>query len=270
MRICAAHWRVAVPGGRCPPGPSRGYLWANNDMTAPGIRFAGSAAHQGRSLFRDVELDLVAGGWTCLLGVSGVGKTTILRMIAGLETSADFTGEIASSDKGPLEERIAYMAQSDLLLPWATVRENVGLGARLRGEAVDTDRAERLIAAVGLEEHAAKKPNALSGGQRQRVALARTLMEDRDVILLDEPFSALDARTRADMQELAHGLLKDRTVLLVTHDPGEAARLADKIVVMTETGLTLVTPPDEPAPRAVDAPSLLEAQARLLTMLRAW
>ncbi len=238
-------------------------------MVAPGIRFRGSAALDGRALFSGLELDLKSTGWTCLLGVSGVGKTTILRMIAGLETGAVLHGEITASDGAPLGDRIAYMAQSDLLLPWATVRENVSLGARLRGEAVNRDLVDRLIADVGLSEHAGKKPHALSGGQRQRVALARTLMENRAVILLDEPFSALDARTRAEMQELAHRLLKGRTVLLVTHDPAEAARLGDTIVVMTEAGVTEVPPPEGPAPRAVDDPAYLEAQARLMMLLRA-
>jgi putative hydroxymethylpyrimidine transport system ATP-binding protein len=236
---------------------------------APAIRFEGSASHGGVPLFTGLDLTLEAAGWTCLLGVSGVGKTTILRMIAGLEAGAEFEGRIAADDGAALEGRVAYMAQSDLLLPWATVRENVTLGARLRGEAVDRARLDGLIAEVGLEAHAGKKPNALSGGQRQRVALARTLMEDRAVILLDEPFSALDARTRADMQELAHRLLAGRTVLLVTHDPGEAARLADRILVMTEAGTREVPPPKGAAPRALDDPDFLSAQAGLLTLLRA-
>ncbi|MEM6389972.1 MAG: ABC transporter ATP-binding protein [Pseudomonadota bacterium] len=237
--------------------------------SAPGIHFVGAAMLDAAPLFSGLDLTLDAGRWTCLLGVSGVGKTTILRMIAGLDTRATLQGSIAPTDGGPLAPRVAYMAQSDLLLPWATVRENVSLGARLRGEAVDTARAERLIGEVGLAPHADKKPHALSGGQKQRVALARTLMEDRAVILLDEPFSALDARTRAEMQELAHRLLMSRTVLLVTHDPGEAARLGDKIVVMTEAGVTEVAPPAGEAPRALDDASYLKHQAELFTMLRA-
>lgn len=236
---------------------------------APAIRFTGRAAHGGVPLFQGLDLTLVAGGWTCLLGVSGVGKTTILRMIAGLPTGAVLEGDIKAGDGAPLDGRVAYLAQNDLLLPWATVRENVGLGARLRGEALDAARVDALIGEVGLTPHADKKPHALSGGQRQRVALARTLMEDRAVILLDEPFSALDARTRAEMQELAHRLLSGRTVLLVTHDPGEAARLADRILVMTEAGVRDVSPPAGAAPRAVDDPACLSAQAGLLTLLRA-
>lgn len=236
---------------------------------APGIRFSGRASVDRVSVFDRLDLVLEPGGWTCLLGVSGVGKTTILRLIAGLPTGAVFEGEIAANDGAGLGARVAYMAQSDLLLPWATVEENVTLGARLRGEAPDHARARQLVADVGLEAHAAKKPNALSGGQRQRVALARTLMEDRPVILLDEPFSALDARTRAEMQELAYRLLDGRTVLLVTHDPGEAARLADKIVVMTETGAEEVATPPGSAPRAMSDPAFHAAQAALFARLGA-
>ncbi len=202
------------------------------------------------------------------MGASGVRKTTILRMIAGLDTGADFKGRITASDGGSLGDRIAYMAQEDLLLPWATVRDNVTLGARLRGERVETDRSTQLLRQVGLQDHADKKPHALSGGQRQRVALARTLMEDRAIILLDEPFSALDARTRSEMQELAFELLIGRTVLLVTHDPGEAARIGQRILVMTGTGLSEIAPPSSPPPRAVDDLETLTAQGALLRQLR--
>lgn len=222
----------------------------------------------GDVLFHDLSLDLVAGGWTCLLGASGVGKTTILRMIAGFDTRAQLSGQIDASDGAGLADRIAYMAQEDLLLPWATVLDNVTLGARLRGERADRARAEALIDRVGLSAHLRKKPHALSGGQRQRVALARTLMEDRAVILLDEPFSALDAKTRSEMQELAYQLLDGRTVLLVTHDPGEAARLAHRIVVMTDAGLSEVPPPCSDAPRAVDDTETLAAQGALMRQLR--
>ncbi|MEO0864721.1 MAG: ABC transporter ATP-binding protein [Pseudomonadota bacterium] len=237
-------------------------------MNAPGIVFSGSAALDGSVLFKDVSLELVPGGWTCLLGTSGVGKTTILRMIAGFDTRAELSGRIAASDGKALDDRIAYMAQEDLLLPWASVLDNVTLGARLRGERADRAQAEALIERVGLSAHVRKKPHALSGGQRQRVALARTLMEDRAVILLDEPFSALDAKTRSEMQDLSFELLEHRTVLLVTHDPGEAARLADRIVVMSAAGLDDVPPPSAPAPRAVDDGETLAAQGALMRQLR--
>ncbi len=235
---------------------------------APDLFISGHADIDGALLFAPVTLTLGAGQWTCLLGGSGVGKTTVLRLIAGLETGAAFSGQITASDGQPVAERVAYMAQDDLLLPWATVAQNVSLGARLRRERVDVDRRDRLIARMRLQDHMHKKPAELSGGQRQRVALARTLMEDRPVVLLDEPFSALDARTRADMQDLAAEALHGRTVLLVTHDPGEAARLGQSIVVMTPAGLTPCQPPRAPAPRIVDDLETLETQGALLRLLR--
>lgn len=237
-------------------------------MIAPSVRVSGTAAIDGRPLFGPLTVEVAAGRWTCLLGPSGVGKSTILRLIAGLPTGADFTGSVAASD-GPLAGRVAYMAQGDLLFPWLAVRDNVMLGARLRGDPPDVARAEALIARVGLGPHAAKRPGQLSGGERQRAALARTLMEDRPVILLDEPFSALDARTRAEMQDLAAGLLAGRTVLLVTHDPSEAARLGDAILILSPTGIVPAATPPTPPVRAVDDPETLACQGRLHALLRA-
>ncbi|MEM9583906.1 MAG: ABC transporter ATP-binding protein [Pseudomonadota bacterium] len=222
---------------------------------------------QGRPLF-EADLTLRAAEWTCLLGPSGVGKSTVLRLILGLETGGRFEGKIAATDDAGLDGRISYMAQSDLLLPWLSVTENTVIGARLRGDAPDVGRAKELLARVGLGDHAEKTPNALSGGMRQRAALARTLMEDRPVVFLDEPFSALDAGTRADMQELAAEVLADRTVLLVTHDPAEAARLAHQIIVMSPGGLLDWPVPKDPIPRGIDAPGTIACQSSLLSMLR--
>ena len=234
----------------------------------PGIRFQGRVSFQGVEVFRDLDLEIAAGQWTCLLGPSGVGKTTILRLIAGLVEGSQFEGEIAATDGKPLDDRIAYMAQTDLLFPWLDVLGNVLLGARLRGEAADHGRAIETIRRVGLAAHVSKRPGELSGGMRQRAALARTLMEDRPVILLDEPFSALDARTRAEMQELAAELLEGRTVLLVTHDPGEVARLGHAIRVMRDESLFEVSPPASLPIRAYDDPDVFACQSDLMAMLR--
>ena len=238
-------------------------------MTAPSVTLAGLADIGGAPLFGPLRLEVMAGAWTCLLGPSGVGKSTILRLIAGLETGAAFDGKVRASDGGPVAPRVAYMAQEDLLMPWLDVAGNVALGARLRGEAPDRARSDALLDRLGLWSHRTKRPAALSGGQRQRVALARTLMEDRPIVLLDEPFSALDARTRSQMQDLAAEALAGRTVLLVTHDPGEATRLGARNLLMTRDGLRDAESPATPPLRAVDDPETLRVQGRLLQELRA-
>ena len=146
--------------------------------------------------------------------------------------------------------------------------DNVLVGQRLRGDKPDAEKARDLLANLGLKDHIKKYPSTLSGGQRQRVALARTLMEDRPVVLLDEPFSALDARIRAEMQELSAEWLHGATVLHVTHDPAEAARLGQKIYLLHESGLEQLPTPETPPVRAVDDPDMLACQGRLLRILR--
>jgi putative hydroxymethylpyrimidine transport system ATP-binding protein len=218
----------------------------------------GRGALAGEALFSGLDIALFPARWTCLLGVSGVGKTSVLRLLAGLPTPVSFTGELPQFSDGA-----AFMAQDDLLFPWLTVLQNTCLGARLRGEAQDTERARNLLAQVGLAAHCDKKPAALSGGQRQRVALARTLMEARPVVLLDEPFSALDAQTRSEMQDLAARLLADKTVLLVTHDIAEAARLGHQIYAMSAQKTVEIAAPAPRTPREFDAPDVLRCQGDL-------
>lgn len=234
---------------------------------APGLRLEGSLAFGAQALFRDLVLEVPAGRWTCLLGPSGVGKSTVLRLFAGLEVSGEFEGRVAADDGAPLAGRVAWTGQADQLAPWLDVTENVVLGARLRGEAPDRARAAALIERVGLTEHAAKTPRMLSGGMRQRAALARLLMEDRPVALLDEPFAALDMKRRAEMQDLAAQALSGRTVLHVTHDPHEAARLAHHVLLLTEAGVRALTPPPGAPPRPPAAAEVMAAQADWIRVL---
>ena len=234
-----------------------------------GLHLSGAARINGRSIFGPMALAVPAGQWTCLLGPSGVGKSTVLRLLAGLAEDVAFDGQLGADDGLPLAGRVALMAQSDLLLPWLDCLGNVTLGALLRGAAPDLARARDLLAKVGLADDMRKRPAQLSGGQRQRVALARTLLEHRPVVLLDEPFSALDARTRAQMQDLAARLLVGRTVLMVTHDPAEAARLGDRVLLMAGDGLHSIAPPDVAPPRNVDDPATLALQGRLMRRLLA-
>lgn len=230
-------------------------------MSAPVV--SGQVVMDRTRLFPPIRLALEPGRWTSLLGPSGVGKSTLLRLFAGLDIGGRFEGQVEK------RQPVALMAQDAGLLPWLTVRQNAALGARLRGEGADNARLEAILDRTGLAPHAAKYPAMLSGGQRQRVALARTLMEDRAVVLLDEPFSALDAGMRMAMQTLAAGLLAGRTVLMVTHDPPEAARLSDRIWLLDEGGLHGAEVPDTPAPRDPSAPEVLACQAALLSRLMA-
>lgn len=211
----------------------------------------GGFAYGSRVVLAPFALDLHAGETVAILGPSGGGKSTLLKQVAGLLPGLET----------PVAGNVAWMAQQDLLLPWATIRENVLLGARLRGEPPDIARAEALLRRLGLSAWMDAYPAALSGGMRQRAALARTLMEDRPLVLMDEPFSALDAITRASMQELACEMLRDRMVLFVTHDPAEACRIADRVLLLASHPAQLlpVTEFSMPAPRDPLSPAVLPA-----------
>jgi len=226
---------------------------------------------EGVRLFADFGFELPLGQWTCLLGPSGIGKTTLLRALAGFLPPAPAI--TLAGVTWPAQGQIAYMAQQDLLLPWLNARDNVRLGARLRGhdDATSHAEAQRLLDQVGLANRAEDLPQKLSGGMRQRVALARTLFEQRPLVLMDEPFSQLDALTRLDMQELARALLRGRTVLLVTHDPLEALRVGDRILVLNgipAAAQAPILPPGDP-PRDLATPAIATLYRGILDGLRA-
>jgi len=243
----------------------------SNAADAVGLHIANARlAYAETLLFDNLSADIAAGQWTCILGPSGVGKSTLLRMIAGLGQTDPAT-DISASDGSPLDQRIAWMAQQDLLLPWLSVSQNVALGNSLRGQPANPARVASLLSDVGLDSRPEALPAALSGGQRQRVALARTLMEDRQVVLMDEPFSAVDAITRARLQELAARLLRGRTVLQVTHDPLEALRLGHNIHVMAGRPAQLgaaIRPPGD-TPRDATDLALRDLHLALLAQLSA-
>lgn len=218
-------------------------------------------------LIRNLALDMPSARWSCLLGPSGVGKSTLARLVAGLPGPQRLHGNLAADDGRPLSGRVALLAQGGQVLPWADLVQNVTIGARLRGERADTARARLLLAQVGLEGLESRRPPELSGGQCQRVALARVLMEDAPIVVLDEPFTALDTVTRLAMQDLAARLLTGRTVLLITHDPLEAIRLSHIAWLLGPDGASKLSMPDAPPPRDFRAPEVLAAQAALLARL---
>jgi len=214
------------------------------------------------ALCERLNLQLRGGKTTVFLGRSGIGKSTLLRLVAGLlqPQHGIITG---------LQDKVAWMGQQDLLYPWLSVLENVMLSARLNSEKPDRHRALALLEQVKLSEVAESPPSQLSGGMRQRVALARTLYAQRDVVLMDEPFATLDVMTKLSLQTLTATLLKGKTVLLVTHDPLEACRMADDIVLLHDQPLRVETwpVPNGDVPRQLDDPGLLKAQAELFSRL---
>lgn len=243
-----------------------------------------SLRYGNHQVFENLNLTLKGSEWNCLLGGSGVGKTSLLRLIAGLPTGTDgeMSGSVSCQDGFSLQGRIAWMAQQDLLMPWFTVLENITLGQRLRRRWEDIllrkpalsfedhDRAMSFLEKVGLTDKANALPQNLSGGQRQRAALARTLMENRPVVLMDEPFAAVDAITRLNLQDMACELLANRTVLLITHDPLEALRLGHHVLHLRghPAQLTDAIEPPGQTPRSLEDKELMSLQGQLLDRLR--
>jgi NitT/TauT family transport system ATP-binding protein len=242
------------------------------DLRAAGKRYpprhAGGAEYEAVSGF---DLSIGEGEFFCLLGPTGCGKSTVMNLAAGFETptsgSCLFFGEPIA---GPAAER-GMVFQSDVaLFPWLTVADNVAFGPRLRGteERAVARIVEDNLALVGLAPHRGKFPRELSGGMKQRAQIARALANDPAVLLMDEPFAALDAQTRRRMQEeLARIWSATRkTVLFITHDIGEAIWLADRIGIMTRgpaSRLKEVVTVDLPRPRHTMTPGFVELYNRL-------
>jgi sulfonate transport system ATP-binding protein len=196
-------------------------------------RFA--VAEGQRQVLRGVDIDLAAGEIVAVVGPSGCGKSTLLRLIAGLDTPTAGALSIGGTGITDTDERTAVAFQEPRLLPWRTLAQNVELGLprRLRGRA-RAERVEELLHLVGLEHAANQRPREVSGGMAQRASLARALARNPSVLLLDEPFGALDALTRLRMQDLLLDIhaAEPTTILLVTHDVEEALYLADRVLLL--------------------------------------
>ena len=236
------------------------------------VRLAGVSKVFGRGAsavraLDQVSLEVAPGEFTCLIGASGCGKSTLLSLVAGLEQPT--AGEVSTSGA-----RVAFMFQEPALFPWLTAAGNVELALRARGvgKAERRQRTGELLETVHLGGFGAKRPHQLSGGMRQRVALARALAQDADVLLMDEPFGALDAMTRDVLHDELDRICAERhlTVLFVTHNVREAVRLGDRVVVLSSRPGRVI---DEFAipiqrPRRIDSAPVAELAARITDRLR--
>ena len=215
-----------------------------------------------------ISLEVAPGEFVCLLGASGCGKSTLLNLIAGLDQPTTGTVRVASA-------RTGLMFQEAALFPWLTVRGNVDLALKLAGIDRDERRARttRLLEMVHLGDFAKRRPHELSGGMRQRVALARALAQNADVLLMDEPFGALDAMTRDRLHDELEAVWRDtgKTVVFVTHNVREAVRLGDRVVLLASRPGRVAATFDVtiPRPRRIDSPEVATLAATITDRLRA-
>jgi len=236
------------------------------------VRLAGVSKVFGRGSSAVLALDRVSlevapGEFACLIGASGCGKSTLLSLVAGLEQPT--AGEVSVSGA-----RMALMFQEPALFPWLTAAGNVELALRAvgAGRAERKQRAAELLEVVHLGGFGGKRPHELSGGMRQRVALARALAQDADVLLMDEPFGALDAMTRDLLHDELDRICAERqlTVLFVTHNVREAVRLGDRVVVLSSRPGRVIDEFAVPIerPRRIDSAPVAELSARITDRLR--
>lgn len=228
-----------------------------------------------RTLVQDLSLDLGEGRLTCLIGPSGCGKSSVVKWLAGVLAPDLRVEGAATLDGAPMampHADVAYQPQQDSLMPWLTIVENASLGLEVRGmnRRAARDRARGLFETFGLAGHEGSFPDQLSGGMRQRAAFLRTIVQECRVLLLDEPFSALDAVTRLQMQDwlIARLTERPRAVLMVTHDLYEATQLADRVLVMAPSPGRIVADIPLTTPRSCRTEATLaETRATLRKLL---
>ncbi len=237
---------------------------------------SGGMSPSSMEVLSGIDLDLSRGEFVSIVGPSGCGKSTLLNLISGLDT--DYDGEISLNGNNAVQRigRVPYMHQRDLLLPWRTVLDNATISLEIRGAGRRRAREEALVHfdEFGLAEFASSYPSEISGGMRQRVALLRATLPGADLLLLDEPFGALDAITRSSMHTWLSLLLagSERAVLLVTHDVEEALLLSDRVHVLSGRPGRIVATLDVEFPRPreagiVTSAPFVELKARLLRAL---
>ena len=236
-------------------------------MTAVALDRASKRYGTGVLALDEVSLDVDPGEFVCLVGASGCGKSTLLNLVAGLDSP---TGGAVSVQGG----RPTLLFQEAALLPWLTASANVELALRLRGvgKAERKARAEELLALVHLGGMGGRRPHELSGGMRQRVALARALAQEPDVLLMDEPFGALDAMTRDLLHDELERIWREQalTVVFVTHNVREAVRLGDRVVLLTSRPGRVAAEfaVDLPRPRRIEAPDVSSLAGEITAALR--
>lgn len=231
-------------------------------------------AFNSRTIFSDLSLTLSPGEFKVLVGPSGCGKSTLFDCLTGVIPLDSGTIVWKGQPLAHLGHHAAYMQQKDLLLPWFTLMENSLLPMRTGNRKIDGDaraKAEALFDRLGLNGCESLFPRQVSGGMRQRCALVRTLMFDREFILLDEPLSALDAITRQGLQSLLRLLQSEfgKTILMITHDIEEALTLGDEICLLTRQPMKIydVFRPRAPKPRSFDHPEVIQIKGEVLALL---
>jgi NitT/TauT family transport system ATP-binding protein len=244
---------------------------ASSAPVAIRIRDVSQTYHGGQSAIQALErvsLDVGQGEFLCLLGASGCGKSTLLNLIVGLYEITSGTIDVGG-------RRVALVFQEPALFPWLTVRKNVELGMRLRGvpAAERKQKALELLRLVHLDGFAERRPHELSGGMRQRVAIARALAQEADILLMDEPFGALDAMTRDVLHDELEAIWSRTgiTVVFVTHNVREAVRLGDRVVLLSSRPGRVVAEFEVaiPRPRQTDSVVVAEVAAGITERLRA-
>lgn len=228
-----------------------------------------SLRYKNHIIFDNLQFTIKKNKWTAILGPSGIGKSSLLKLLAGL-LPKDAISEFIIETENSLHDKIAYLPQEDFLLPWLSTMDNLLISEKLHPSARNNQnklikQAETLLAEVKLTGAKNLYPHQLSGGMRQRLAIARLLLQDKEIILMDEPFKSLDAITRYHLQTLIATVLKNKTVLFITHDLQEALRLAHEIYFMKgqPPEFSLKEELANDPPRDLTALQVIETQMRL-------
>jgi len=238
------------------------------------VSFSYRSGKSGKQILKGVDLNVRRGEFVSIIGASGSGKSTIFRLITGLENPQSGEIRLAGQPTNNRLGQVGYMPQSDLLMPWRTVRENAALPLEIKGNS-ELKKVDEMLQEFGLTGYEDKYPGELSGGMRQRVSFLRATLAGSDILLLDEPFSALDALTKLFMQEwlLTQWEKEKKTILFITHDISEALFLSDRVIVLGESPTQVLEETIVPLGRPrehqdADQPEVLKLKETLIERFR--